>query len=505
MKLYLNVLAPWERKHEYLHHIQLGKDLRTQTDLLHTSLSKQLQLQISSVNSIVASQERINDGIGNLSIGLDRISGGIESLKSSFEWGISEVVWQIEQNREVLKNILEVLMAPLDTQAKELRRRAEEAYSNGWHDDALEDFLKSEQTNKYDFSVHISIGMIYLFHIVDKNRALEYFDKAIKYAKPKSPYHASYALLYKGLIMRDSGLLPDAEDCTEQAIIITPELVEAHYQNAQYNAQIGNIDKSMNRLAYAIRQDSGYIIKVSSDSMFDPARSKLLRLMEELMDELSKKTLTTLTNLKRAVNSINTIVKNCDAFDADRFDCMNFGSDFSNIDNVLSRNSYFDSLSAGQELSALAPRISAYHKEATSWLSRQITSMRGSLAKMAEEVQEKGERAKRTVKFAIVSIIILLHIIIAWAALAENIEEYGVRETIYTAILISPLIAICAAITIGICSAIGCVLYIIFGNIAKELVRGAASKRRIGLKSRLSDKIEKYSDYLNQIKGISGL
>ena len=34
MKLYLNELAPWERKKEYYHTIQLGKDVRSQTEAI---------------------------------------------------------------------------------------------------------------------------------------------------------------------------------------------------------------------------------------------------------------------------------------------------------------------------------------------------------------------------------------------------------------------------------------------------------------------------------------
>ena len=60
-----------------------------------------------------------------MNYGVERVEQGINELRAAFEWGISEVVWQIEQNRKYLRNILEVLMAPLDTRARERRRRAE--------------------------------------------------------------------------------------------------------------------------------------------------------------------------------------------------------------------------------------------------------------------------------------------------------------------------------------------------------------------------------------------
>lgn len=189
MMLYSNELAPWEKKNNYFQHVQLGKDIKSQTVILQDAINNQTRAQLANSSAIIASADRIEKDLDELSFGIDRIEQGIESLQATFEWGISEVVWQIEQNREVLQNILKVLMNPLDTQAKERRKRAEEAYSYGWIDDAEEEFLASEKLNKFDFAIHISLGMIYLFHKVDKNKALECFEKAIKYAKPKSAYY----------------------------------------------------------------------------------------------------------------------------------------------------------------------------------------------------------------------------------------------------------------------------------------------------------------------------
>ena len=170
-------LTPIEKRNEYYATIQLGKDVKTQTEIIRQSTKAMIVNKTHSLNEIIASQEGIQEegGFDKLSYGVEEVSEGIQGLKAAFEFGISEVVWQIEQNREVLQNILDVLMAPLDTQAKELRRRAEDSYANGWFDDALEDFLESEKKNKYDFSVHISLGMIYLFQMGNKKKAYESF------------------------------------------------------------------------------------------------------------------------------------------------------------------------------------------------------------------------------------------------------------------------------------------------------------------------------------------
>lgn len=265
MTQYLNELAPWERRQEYYHQIQLGEDVLAQVEAINKQTEDMLAAQLTSTSAIIASQDRIAEGIDKVSYGVDRVEEGIYGLQAAFEWGISEVIWQIEQNREVLRDILEVLSTPLDTQAKELRRRAEKAYSNGWIDDALDDFLESEKKNRYDFSIHISLGMIYVFCKIDKEKALSYFEKAIKYAKPKSAYYTGYALLYKGLIKFDFGEVDDAEKCTEEAILLSPDLTEAIYQNAQYNAQLKNEGKSITNLEEAVKQDKHYCLKAQND------------------------------------------------------------------------------------------------------------------------------------------------------------------------------------------------------------------------------------------------
>jgi len=129
MPLYLNELAPWERKQEYYHTIQLGKDVKEQTNVLNKQTKAMITSQLASTNAIIASQDFIREGIDDLAYKIDGVKEGMLGLKAAFEYGISEVIWQIEQNRQVMTKILEVLTAPLDTQAKELRRRAEDAYA----------------------------------------------------------------------------------------------------------------------------------------------------------------------------------------------------------------------------------------------------------------------------------------------------------------------------------------------------------------------------------------
>ncbi len=282
MKLYLNELAPWERKNEYYRHIQLGRDINSQTQLLQQAIKKQTNANLTAASAVIASQERIANGIQDVKVSIEE---GMDGLAKVFEWGIADVVWQLEKNREILTNILVVLMSPLDTHAKERRKRAEKAYENGWIDDAEDEFLESEKLNKYDFSIHISLGNIYLFHKINKERALEYFDKAIKYAKPESPYYTSYSLLHKALIKRDLSKYKEAYEHAIEAMHLCPSFIESYYQASVYAVALRKTNEAIELLKKIIETDYGFCLRIDNDQDFSAIRPEI----EELFKSYKRK------------------------------------------------------------------------------------------------------------------------------------------------------------------------------------------------------------------------
>ena len=351
MSSYSNELAPWERRNEYYSNIQLGKDVKAQTKAISEQTEALVAAQIASANEIITSQERIEEGIDKVAYGIGMVAEGMSGLKAAFEWGISEVVWQIEQNRAVLKDILGVLIAPLDTQAKELRRRAEDAYANGWFKEALEDFLESEKKNKYDFLVHISIGMIYLFQKIDKGNALEYFDKAIKYGTPKSKYYTSFALLHKALIKRDFGLMEEAEACARQAGELSPDFSEAFYHCAQYNALLNRPDKAMQMLTKAIMLDANYCNKANVDLAFSQFQSQLTGVFEDFRKTEGSKARNKLAIVTKRIERLNGLLDESKGFC--RIEDMELRKCMARITELVKRDSYRDYLEANTVIEKL--------------------------------------------------------------------------------------------------------------------------------------------------------
>lgn len=389
MTLYLNELAPWERKNEYYHHIQLGKDVRSQTDTINNQTKAMITAQLASTNAIVASQERISEGIDNISYGIDRVEQGIYGLQATFEWGISEVVWQIEQNREVLRDILQVLSAPLDTQAKELRKRAEEAYANGWIDDALQDFLESAKKNRYDFSIHISLGMIYLFHKIDKEKALEYFEQAIKYAKPKSAYHTSYALLHKALIMRDIGKLEEAEKCTLEAIKMSTNFSEAFYQNAQYNALLNKHEKAISMLEQAIEYDINYCEKCHNEKDFDNIRKYIVSLFETLRKREETKAKSSFPQINQRFGGLCGVADVARKEFSLKFNDNEIRVNLRRVEELIKRHSFRDYLEANKLIHEVSGKIQKLYEETQNEFDNQISSLELKIASIKSSHNRK--------------------------------------------------------------------------------------------------------------------
>jgi tetratricopeptide (TPR) repeat protein len=249
-------------------------------NFLSTQTEKIIESQVEVANSIIVSQARI---AGQIDISTRDITEGFQELQATFDWGFTELIWQIEQEREVLKDILKVLQAPLDTQAKELKKRAEYAYQNGWIGDALKDFLESEKKNRYDFTIHQNLGNIYLFEKKAPDRALEYYEKAVKYATPKSSYYTSISLLHKGLVKYLQKDFKEAYKATLKSIEVSPDFYEAHYQHAQYCASLGKYNEAIKHLKKAIVEgDKYYCVKADSEKDFDVMKEQLKSLFKEL-------------------------------------------------------------------------------------------------------------------------------------------------------------------------------------------------------------------------------
>lgn len=94
--------------------------------------------QLRKTDEVIASNyavaEAINELESHLAYGFSAATHALQDLCSVLDHRFQEVFDILYLQSETLKEIKEILEKPLDTQAKELRKRREVAYLNNWID-----------------------------------------------------------------------------------------------------------------------------------------------------------------------------------------------------------------------------------------------------------------------------------------------------------------------------------------------------------------------------------
>ncbi len=360
MDTYIDKLAPWENKNAYYKDVKLGKGVNDLKKILKNQTDEMIVAQIDSADEIISSQNLAEEAIQEIGYSIKKVRQGMSGLKAAFEWGISDVVWCIEKNTEEIQDVMMAIYMVPDGQMDQLRHKADESFAMGDMAGAMEIFAEIESFIKDDFSVCISYGMIYLFHKIDKNEALAYFDRAIKYVKPYSTYYTSYALLYKALIKRDFGLIEEAEKCTSEAIELSPGFTEAMYQNAQYNALLNRPEKAIPLLKKAIKEDIVYCLKILWEQDFKPISSQITELFEGIRKEKNEKVEEALDGERKDVTLLTNVVKGIEklGYDVPQETSVELLEDGNNeIDMLIKNNSILDAHFAGILLPLLSKKI----------------------------------------------------------------------------------------------------------------------------------------------------
>jgi tetratricopeptide (TPR) repeat protein len=234
-------------------------------------------------------------GMGQLAntieFGFDRLADGIDKLNADFNLLMGDVIWKLETQNKTLISMLEMLQAPLDTAAKELRRRAEYAYQNGWYVKALDDFLESERKNYQDFAVHRSIANIYLYHLIDLPKALEYFRNTAMYAKPRDARQSAEAHYFAGIVCGTQQQFKEALDHMREATELNREFYEAWYMHAGFAALLGDAFTATASLETAIKGDARYHERAKTDPIFDRVHQQIQLFLDSMMQAIQEEAL----------------------------------------------------------------------------------------------------------------------------------------------------------------------------------------------------------------------
>ena len=308
MKRYKDGLVPRDIKKGFYRNIELGKDVVLQRIEIGNQIREMITSHVGLSGTSNTNREAINASINLLSYDNRDIGNGMYGLKASFEWNISEVVWQIEQNVEEFKDMIKIIYDSQEPSFSELRSLAQEDYENGRIADAINNFSKLAQCCENDFSVFLSLGIINLFHEKDKEKALENFNKAVEIVESQSDFYTSYALLYKALVLRNLDRIDEAEIFSKQAVDLSPDFTEALYQNAQYNALLKHTDTAISSLKTIVCIDILYCLKITNERDFDGIRDNITKILKETCTPVHEGIENKLKNFDEKLYRLNSII-----------------------------------------------------------------------------------------------------------------------------------------------------------------------------------------------------
>ena len=305
-------------------------------------LRRTAKSQLKKTDGIIASNEAIAGAVSEvnnaLTSNLYALSDGLREFCCGIESGLREIYDKLDLQSKKLEGIKEILEKPLDTQARELRKRAEVAYLNGWIDEAHNDLLEAEKKNYQDFIVHHILGNIYYYHKENYQKALEYYQKAGKYAKPRSKKHAAYSLLCAAMIYYKLNQLPDAYETIKIAAELLPGDPNVLYHYSRYLARMGFEERAIYFLKKTILKDPNYLIASDRDEMFNDIRGEVKILANNFRKEAKEQVNNILLNLETARKK------------AELFAIDSFNNNLPKIQELCAKNSYFDFIKAKEEI-----------------------------------------------------------------------------------------------------------------------------------------------------------
>ncbi len=353
---------------------------------------KAIETQVKRSDTVIASNEAIADMIsglhntlseahGTLTSSFSMLGEGLQELCFYIDDGFRELSYKLDLQNNTLQAIKEILERPLDTQAKELRKRAEFAYLNGWMDEAEKDLLESEKKNYQDFiALHI-LGNIYYHHKKNYQKALEYYQKAAKYAAPQSKKNACKALLCASKIYKEIGKVEDAYKSARLAMNMLSDDTHNLYNYAAYAAMTRHTDESINCLRQAVLKDSIFLITADRDERFSNVKQEKEKLKRNLRDEqrqiveqLRKK----LTSLRKDFKSARDVAEEVRITDLSQYikDLGSLDAGIDGIDRLYVNNSYFDLLKAERLANDIYKKgVEAYNRNIEDWVKVKNNSL----------------------------------------------------------------------------------------------------------------------------------
>lgn len=211
---------------------------------------------------------------------------------------LSAIRWAVERHINVSEQILQVLRNSLSNESRQYFDQGIECYDTLEFGFAAERFSKALEADRTNYFAYQYLGFIAANN--NQDEAIRNFELATKFAKTK--YHWGLAISHLALCHFKKGDLVKAAELARDAVEANPQMAKFKYELAGYHARAGTVNEAISSLRQTIENDWTYWGIVTADSAFDPVRSDVLKLLDELRERERRKARQALDTLKDAIH-----------------------------------------------------------------------------------------------------------------------------------------------------------------------------------------------------------
>lgn len=204
----------------------------------------------------------------------DDVRNGFMGMAQFFSWGISRLCWEHEQDRQVYRELLDVMRHPQRTQAEEHWENARKDMANKRWPEAIDELKETIQDDRRHYLAHFHLGHIIFFRQELSDPAIEQFELAARYAdeidaSESQRYWAALAYAHMALLYRLYGETSDfgqqewlekARSAATRAMELVPTLPPALHEAVLTNILLGDEAAARKIMEKAVRQDERLLL-----------------------------------------------------------------------------------------------------------------------------------------------------------------------------------------------------------------------------------------------------
>jgi tetratricopeptide (TPR) repeat protein len=201
-------------------------------------------------------------------------------MQSDLEFALDDLRLEMISELERQINALKASqLPPIEAEVRELMARARDNQDHGLYQEALEDLLRAEEKQPYDYRLQDWLGSLYYQHFDDPSTALSHFDRAVRYATPRSKQAAALELLSRSLCKIALGDLHGAYEDTREALTFDATEARVLYEHSAHAALMQKNEEALSTLERAIQRAPVYWHTAERDSRLQPLGSGLSNLL----------------------------------------------------------------------------------------------------------------------------------------------------------------------------------------------------------------------------------